>query len=54
LTTKRDQLEKDKKQLYDTIEALDQKKKTELITAHKRISEVGSNFLYIVVFYCCC
>jgi len=39
LTSKRDQLEKDKKQLMETIDALDHKKKTELITAHKKISE---------------
>ncbi|CAK5079295.1 unnamed protein product [Meloidogyne enterolobii] len=38
LDIKRSQLVKDKKQLYDTIEQLDERKKRELIAAHKQIS----------------
>lgn len=38
LDVKRSQLVKDKKQLYDTIEQLDERKKRELIAAHKQIS----------------
>ncbi|KAL7074740.1 hypothetical protein ACQ4LE_005470 [Meloidogyne hapla] len=38
LDAKRSQLVKDKKQLYDTIEQLDERKKRELIAAHKQIS----------------
>uniref|UniRef100_A0A914IB66 SMC hinge domain-containing protein n=1 Tax=Globodera rostochiensis TaxID=31243 RepID=A0A914IB66_GLORO len=38
LLNKRQQLEKDKKQLYDAIEQLDEKKRTELLTAHKKIT----------------
>ena len=40
LEAKHAQLEKDKKQLYETIEQLDEKKKRELIAAHKQISQV--------------
>jgi len=40
LDVKRSQLVKDKKQLYDTIEQLDERKKRELIAAHKQISNV--------------
>ncbi|KAL3086014.1 hypothetical protein niasHT_030438 [Heterodera trifolii] len=39
LLSKRQQLELDKKKLFDAIEQLDDKKRTELLAAHKQISE---------------
>ncbi|KAI1711939.1 structural maintenance of chromosomes protein 2 [Ditylenchus destructor] len=45
LENKRQQLEKDKKQLYDAIKQLDTKKQNELIAAHELISrDFGSIF----------
>ena len=45
LDAKRSQLVKDKKQLYETIEQLDERKKRELIAAHKQIS----NVLFVII-----
>lgn len=45
LDAKRLQLVKDKKQLFETIEQLDDRKKKELIAAHKQISTVIFNLL---------
>lgn len=41
LEKKRQQLEKDKNQLYGVIEKLDEKKQRELIIAHEKISQVN-------------
>lgn len=43
LEKKRQQLEKDKNQLYGVIEKLDDKKQRELIIAHEKISQVIFN-----------
>lgn len=40
LGAKHAQLDKDKKQLYEAIEQLDEKKRRELVAAHKQISAV--------------